>query len=85
MTLSRRTAVALALAGAWTVFTWVTFVRNFDPTDRTTGFVVVHMTLAAVNTALGVWLASVGVRGLRRDAQERRGQVEADRASAGIG
>ena len=68
MTLSRRTAAALALAGAWTVFTWVTFVGNFDPAGRTRGFVVVHMSLAAVNTALGLWLAWLGVRALRRSA-----------------
>ncbi len=63
--MSPRTAAALLLAGAWTVFTWVTFVRNFDPAGRTTGFVVVHMALAAVNTGLGLWLAWLGGRALR--------------------
>ena len=77
MVLSRRTAAALALAGAWTVFTWVTFVGNFDPTGRTRGFVVVHMTLAAVNTALGLWLAWLGTRGLRAGARRQSPQSPA--------
>lgn len=82
MVLSRPTAAALALAGAWTVFTWVTFVRNFDTTGRTTGFVTVHLALAAVNTALGLWLAWLGVRALRRS---RRAAVEgAERTPAGV-
>lgn len=66
MTLTRRTAAALAVAGVWTVFTWVVFVGNLDPAGRTRGFVVVHLALAAVNTGLGVWLAALGLRGLRR-------------------
>lgn len=82
MVLSRRTAAALALAGAWTVFTWVTFVRNFDPDGRSTGFVAVHLALAAVNTALGLWLAWLGVRALRRG--HRKAVDGAERAPADV-
>ena len=65
MTLSRRTAAGLLAAGAWTVVNWATFARNLDTTGRSTGFVVVHSVLIVVNTALGLWLASLGVRALR--------------------
>ena len=66
MTLSRRTAAGLLAAGVWTVVNWVTFARNLDTEGRSTGFVVVHAVLIVVNSALGVWLASLGLRALRR-------------------
>jgi hypothetical protein len=66
VTLSRRTAAGLLTAGVWTVVNWVTFARNLDTDGRSTGFVVVHTVLIVVNSALGVWLASLGLRALRR-------------------
>jgi hypothetical protein len=50
---TRRTAAYLRLFAAWTVFVWATFIRNISG-DHThsTGFKVVHITLAVVSLAL---------------------------------
>ena len=72
---SRRAANYIRIFAAWTVFVWVTFIRNVSR-DRThsTGFKVVHITLAVVSLAFtvgAVWVV----------ARERRGR---ERHSVGI-
>ena len=72
MTLTPRTAAGVLAAGLWTVVVWLVFVVNLDPAAHDTGFVVVHLALAAVNVLVGLWLAGVGVRAVRarRDAAQ---------------
>ena len=50
--MSRRAANYIWVFAAWTVFVWVTFIRNISR-DRThtTGFKVVHIALAVVSLA----------------------------------
>ena len=60
--MSRRDAVILRAAAAWTLFIWVTRIRNILGDDtRTTQFKVVHTVLAVVSVAFAVaiwWVAS---------------------------
>jgi uncharacterized membrane protein len=59
---SRRDAIILRAAAGWTLFIWVTRIRNIlgDET-RSTGFKAVHVALAVVSVAFAVaiwWVAS---------------------------
>jgi hypothetical protein len=59
---SRRAANYLRIFAAWTVFVWVTFIRNIsrDHTHKT-AFKVVHIGLAIVSLALAIgalWVVS---------------------------
>ena len=53
--MNKRVANFLRVFAAWTVFVWVTFIRNISR-DRThtTGFKVVHITLAVVSLAFAL-------------------------------
>jgi len=73
VTLSRRAAALLVLAGLWPLLVWPNFVRVVATDDRAfddgggpTAYLVVHAGLAAVSMAIGVALVVLGVRGWRR-------------------
>ena len=60
-------ALILRSAAVWTVFIWVTRIRNIlgDET-RSTGFKVVHSLLAVVSVAFAVAILGVASRNRRR-------------------
>jgi hypothetical protein len=62
---TRRVAVLLLAAGAWTLFVWVTRLVNMAGEDRSAGFYVVHGALAVISIAFGVALGVVGWKALR--------------------
>jgi hypothetical protein len=65
--MSRRDALILRSAAVWTVFIWVTRIRNIlgDET-RSTGFKVVHSVLAIVSVAFAESNLGVASRNRRR-------------------
>ncbi len=65
--MSRTDALILRTAAAWTVFIWVTRIRNIlgDET-RSTGFKAVHSLLALVSVAFAVAIWGVASRNRRR-------------------
>jgi len=64
---SRTDALILRTAAAWTVFVWVTRIRNILGDDtRGTGFKAVHIALAIVSVAFAVAILGVASRGRRR-------------------
>ena len=46
-----RSAVFLRAFAVWTIFVWVTRIKNVFDQDRGFGFVAVHVTLALVSVA----------------------------------
>ena len=66
--MTRRVAVVLLAAGAWTLFVWVTRLVNMAGEDRSAGFFVVHGALAAISIGFGVTLGVIGWRALRARA-----------------
>jgi hypothetical protein len=68
---SRRDAIILRSAAAWTVFIWVTRIRNIlgDET-RDTAFKAVHVALAVVSVAFAAAVWRVASRS-RRGAPDR--------------
>jgi hypothetical protein len=64
---SRTDALILRTAAAWTVFIWVTRIRNIlgDET-RSTGFKAVHSVLALVSVAFAIAILGVASRNRRR-------------------
>ncbi len=65
--MSRTDALILRTAAAWTVFIWVTRIRNILGDDtRSTGFKAVHTVLAIVSVAFAVAILGVASRGRRR-------------------
>ena len=75
--MTSRQAVVLYGFAAWTLWVWGTRIWNVFDADNSTGFVVVHVALAAVSVAFAV-AAIVIVRSVRRGAGAESG---ADRAS----
>ncbi len=71
--MSRADALILRAAAAWTIFIWVTRIRNIlgDET-RSTGFKAVHVALALVSVAFAVAILGVASRNRRR-ARDRAG------------
>ncbi len=65
--MSRRDAILLKSAAAWTLFIWVTRIRNIlgDET-RDTAFKVVHVALAVVSVAFAVAIWRVASRNRQR-------------------
>jgi hypothetical protein len=72
---TRRAAVFLYAFAGWTVFVWVVFIRNITK-DHThsTGFKVVHITLAVISIAFAAGCFAVVGRARRR--AELQGQGE---------
>lgn len=64
---SRTDALILRTAAAWTIFIWVTRIRNIlgDET-RSTGFKAVHTVLALVSVAFAIAILGVASRNRRR-------------------
>ncbi len=57
--MTKRDGVVLRAAAGWTVFVWATFIRNMlKDNTHTTGFKVVHITLAVVSLgfAAAIWM-----------------------------
>jgi len=64
---SRTDALILRAAAAWTIFIWVTRIRNIlGDATRSTGFKVVHSALALVSVAFAVAILTVASRNRRR-------------------
>lgn len=63
--MTRRVAVLLLAAGGWTLFIWVTRLVNMAGEDRSAGFYIVHVALAAISIAFGLALGVVGWKALR--------------------
>ena len=65
--MSRTDALILRTAAAWTIFIWVTRIRNILGDDaRSTGFKVVHSVLALVSVAFALAILGVASRNRRR-------------------
>lgn len=65
--MSKTDALILRCAAAWTIFIWVTRIRNIlgDET-RSTGFKAVHTVLALVSVAFAIAILGVASRNRRR-------------------
>ena len=71
--MSRRDALFLRLVAIWTVVIWSVFVKNQIGDDTTsTGFKVVHLTLAVVSMVLAVGVWRVASRSSRLDRERER-------------
>lgn len=65
--MSRTDALILRTAAAWTIFVWVTRMRNILTDDTTdTAFKVVHSVLALVSVAFAIAILGVASRNRRR-------------------
>ena len=65
--MSRTDAIILRTAAAWTIFVWVTRIRNIVGDDgHSTGFKVVHSLLALVSVAFAIAILGVASRNRRR-------------------
>lgn len=64
--MSRRASGVLLAAAAWTLFVWLTRINNVLGDDRSTGFKVVHVALAAVSVGFALAIGWIGVSGWRR-------------------
>jgi hypothetical protein len=62
---SRRVAWFLIALCAWTLYVWITRVVIIAGQDQSTGFKVVHDTLAAISIAFGLVAGYIGYRALR--------------------
>ncbi|HET7719425.1 MAG TPA: hypothetical protein VFK43_05615 [Acidimicrobiales bacterium] len=65
--MSKTDALILRTAAAWTIFIWVTRIRNIlgDET-RPTGFKAIHTVLALVSVAFAIAILGVASRNRRR-------------------
>jgi hypothetical protein len=78
-----RDAVILRAAAIWSVFTWVTFVRNIiaDHTHHYSGaFKAIHggVALVSVLFALGIWTVASTNRRRHPDERVRHGREDRD-------
>lgn len=65
--MSRRDAIILRAAAGWTLFIWITRIRNIvGDESRDTAFKVVHVALAVVSVAFAVAIWRVATRSSRR-------------------
>ena len=66
--MSKRDALILRSAAVWTVFIWVTRIRNIlGDESRSTGFKVIHSVLALVSVAFAAAIWMVASRSRKRD------------------
>jgi hypothetical protein len=71
--MTRREVLLLRVAAVWTVLIWAVFVKNQIGDDTTsTGFKVVHLTLAVVSIAFAVAIWQVASRSARRASERER-------------
>jgi len=69
--MTKRDGVVLRVAAGWTVFVWATFIRNMlKDNTHTTGFKVVHITLAVVSLGFAAAIWMIAARN-RKPAGER--------------
>ena len=69
--MSRRDAIILRAAAGWTLFIWVTRIRNILGDDtHSTSFKLVHSALALVSVVFAVAIWRVASKG-RRSARDR--------------
>ena len=65
--MSKTDALILRTAAAWTIFIWVTRIRNILGDETTsTGFKAVHAVLALVSVAFAIAILGVASRNRRR-------------------
>lgn len=65
--MSRTDALILRTAAVWTIFIWVTRIRNILGDDtRSTGFKAIHTVLALVSVAFAIAILGVASRNRRR-------------------
>ena len=65
--MSKTDALILRTAAAWTIFIWVTRIRNILGDDtRSTGFKAIHTVLALVSVAFAIAILGVASRNRRR-------------------
>ena len=65
--MTRTDAIILRTAAVWTVFIWVTRIRNIlGDESRSTGFKVIHSVLALVSVAFAIAILGVASRSRRR-------------------
>ncbi len=65
--MTRRDALILRSAAVWTVFIWVTRIRNILGDDtRSAGFKAVHTVLAVISVAFAVAIWAVASRNRKR-------------------
>ena len=65
--MSRTDALILRTAAGWTIFVWVTRIRNIlGDDDTTTAFKAIHSVLALVSVAFAIALLGVASRNRRR-------------------
>ena len=65
--MTRTESLVLRSAAVWTVLVWSVFVRNLIGDDEhSTGFKVVHLTLAVVSVAFAVAIWRIATRSSRR-------------------
>jgi len=65
--MTRTDAIILRTAAVWTVFIWVTRIRNIlGDESRSTGFKVIHSVLALVSVAFAIAILGVASRNRRR-------------------
>lgn len=79
MTLSRRSALLLLAAGAWTLYVWVTRLWIMAGQDESVGFKVVHGVLAIVSIAFGLAVGRLGWRAVR---ESRSAPTDTERAGS---
>ncbi len=68
--MNKRDGIVLRVAAGWTVFVWGTFIRNIlKDTTHSTGFKVVHITLAVVSLgfAAAIWMIAARNRKVSAD------------------
>jgi hypothetical protein len=65
---------------AWMVIVWVPDAVRLIGSERSAGFVAVHLGLAAVSVALGLALAASAQEALRRPGELAHHHVEPDRS-----
>jgi hypothetical protein len=64
---TRTDALILRTAAGWTIFVWVTRIRNIlGDDDTTTAFKAVHTVLAVVSVAFAIAILGVASRNRRR-------------------
>lgn len=65
--MSFRSAIFLRAFAVWTLFVWLTRIKNVFDQDRGAGFIVVHVLLALVSVAFAVGTFAI----VRRERGER--------------
>ena len=68
--MTRRAAWFLVALCAWTLYVWLTRLWIMAHQHNSTGFVVVHVTLALISIAFGLGAGRIGWRALQARAEK---------------